>query len=181
MKTLEIADRYTRSAFELANEKGAVEILFQELATVREAMESRSELLNLLQSPLITQEEKRSLIEGILGPKASALAREFLNVLVEKKRIDLFPFIVDRLRSAIYEKKGIQEATVVAARELHPSIIQLIQKALERATQKKVELQTEVDKRLLGGLQIRMGNHLIDGSLRTKLDTLKSQLIHAKV
>ncbi|MBI3999764.1 MAG: ATP synthase F1 subunit delta [Candidatus Omnitrophica bacterium] len=181
MKLLEIADRYSRSIFELAQEKSVTNTLFQELAAVREAMEARPELLNLLQSPIITRTEKKSLIEGILGPKASSLSQDFLNLLVQKNRIDLFPVIVDQLRIAIHEKEGVQEATVVTARELHPSILQLLEKALEKTTKKKMMLQTEVDSTLLGGLQIRLGNRLIDGTLRSKLDTLKTQLRYAKV
>ena len=181
MKLLEVADRYTRSVFELAEEKGESKTLFQELDTVREAMSSRPELLSLLRSPLITRLEKRSLIEGILGPKANPLSQQFLNLLVEKNRIDLFSYIVDGLRNVLNQKQGVQEATIVSARELHPSIIQLIQKALETATGKKVLIHTDTDSALLGGLQIRMGNHLIDGTVRAKLDFLESQLRNVKV
>ncbi|MBI4358188.1 MAG: ATP synthase F1 subunit delta [Candidatus Omnitrophica bacterium] len=181
MKALEVADRYARSILELAEEKNLVDSLFQELSAVRQAMETRPELLNLLRSPLISRVEKRSLIEGVLGPKTSRVAQDSLNVLVDKNRIELFPFIVDRLHVSINEKKGVQEATVISARELHPSILQLIQKALEESIRKKVFIQTDTDSNLLGGLQIRMGNHMIDGTVRAKLDRLQSQLRTAKV
>ena len=181
MKPLAIVDRYARSIFELAEEAGKTNILFQELAAVSEAMSVRPELLNLLQNPLITRGEKEALIQGILGPETSKLSERFLNLLVEKNRIDLYPLIVARLRGIIYEHQAIAEAAVVSARELHPSIIQLIQKALERATMKKVLIQTEMDSNLLGGIQIRLGNRLIDGTLRTKLHWLDSQLRNVKV
>ena len=181
MKPLEAANRYTRSVFELGEETGSSEQVFQELSAVRQAMEGRPELLHLLQSPLITRTEKRSLIEGILGPKSSSLSQQFLNLLVKKNRIDLFGFIVDRLRATLHEKQGIQEATVVTARDLHPSIIQLIQKALETTLRKKVLIQTDTDPQLLGGIQIRLGNQLMDGTIRSKLDALETQLRTVKV
>ena len=181
MIPFETVDRYTRSVFELAETKGLTANLFQELSTVRKAMTSRPELLHLLESPLITRHEKRSLIDGILGPEASPLSQQFLNLLVQKNRINLYPFIVDRLHGIINEKQNIQEATVIAARELHPSIVQLIQKALEGFLKKKVVIQTDSDAALLGGVQIRLGNRLIDGTLRAKLNALDSQLRNVKV
>ena len=181
MRPFEIADRYSRSVFELAEAENTTSTIFQELAAVREAMENRPELLHLLQNPLITRGEKRSLIEGILGPKASTLSQQFLNLLVEKKRIDLYPFIVDRLHETLNEKRGIQEAMLITARQLHPSIIQLVQKALETVLRKKVVIQTETDPHLLGGVQIRLGNRLIDGTLRSKLNSLEMQLRNVKV
>ena len=176
MIPLQIVDRYTRSIFEMAQEQGTAESIFQELATVRDAMSKRPELLQLLQNPLITRAEKSSLIEGILGPKAHSLAEHFLNLLVDKNRIYLYPVIVDRLHKILNERQGIQEATIVTARQLHPSIIQLLQRALEQAVQKKVIIRTETDSELLGGIRVHMGNHLIDGSIRSKLDDLESQL-----
>lgn len=181
MKPLEIADRYSQSIFELADETGSTGALFQELAAVRDAMSGRPELLNLLQNPLITRAEKRSLIEGILGPKAHTLAQQFLNLLVEKNRIDLYSVIIERLHLKINERQGLQEATTITARELHPSILQLIQRALEKVTAKKIAIRTETNPELIGGIQIRMGNRLIDGSLRAKLNGLETQLKLMKV
>ena len=181
MIPLEVTDRYTRSIFELAEEKGLTASLYQELAAVSGAMGNRPELLNMLRSPIITRNEKRSLIEGILGAKSKSLSQQFLNLLVEKNRIDLFPFIVDRLRGVIQAKQEIQETTVITARQLHPSIIQLIQKALETVIHKKVLIRTETDAELIGGFQIRMGNRLIDSTLRAKLNALGSQLRNVKV
>ena len=181
MKPLEIADRYSQSIFELAEEAGSTGALFQELAAVGDAMTQRPELLSLLQNPLITRREKRSLIEGILGPKAHSLAQQFLNLLVEKNRVDLYPVIVERLHLKINDHQGLQEATAVTAHELHPSILQLVQRALEKAMAKKIVIRTETNPHLIGGIQIRMGNRLIDGSLRAKLNGLETQLGKIKV
>ena len=181
MRPLVIAERYSRSAYELAEEKGIAGSFLQELQAVRDAMEVRSELMSLLKSPLITHDEKRSLIEGILGPKASSLAQEFLNLLVDKSRIDLFPDIVGELERLSNERDKIQEITAVSARELHPSILQLLQKALEKITAKKIILHMEHDSALLGGIRIHLGNRLIDGTLRSKLNALETQLRTARI
>ena len=181
MRPLVIAERYSRSAYQLAEEKNITGSFFQELQAVQNAMTIRPELMSLLKSPLITHDEKRSLIEGILGPKSSSLAREFLNLLVKKNRIDLFPDIVGELKRLTNEREKIQEVTAISARELHPSILQLLQKTLEKVTSRKIILRTEEDPSLLGGIQIQLGNRLLDGTLRSKLNALESQLRMARI
>ena len=176
MIPLQIVDRYSRSIYELAEEKKQREAVFSELMAVRNAMESRPELLSLLQSPLITRDEKRSLIDGILGPKSSGLAGDFLNLLVRKNRIEYFSDIVCGIKKLTDKRQGVQEALAISARELHPSILQLLQRALEKSTGKKISLRAEENPDLLGGLQIHLGNRLIDGTIRNKLNTLESQL-----
>ena len=181
MKQYAVAERYSRSVFELAEEKGSSKATFQELFAVKNAMQDRPELLQLLHNPLITKEEKYSLIEGILGVGASAVAKHFLNLLVAKGRVDLFPVIVDQLQNTMQDREGVQEVTVVTARALHESIVQLLEKALVKTTGKKVLIESETDSSILGGIQIRIGNRLIDGSVRAKLEVLETRLRNAKV
>ena len=181
MKQYAVAERYSRSVFELAEEKGSSKATFQELLAVKDAMQGRPELLQLLHNPLITKEEKYALIEGILGTGASAVAKHFLNLLVAKGRVDLFPVIVEQLQNAMYGREGVQEVTIVTARTLHESIVQLLEKALIKTTGKKILIESETDPSILGGIQIRIGNRLIDGSVRTKLEALEKQLRNTKV
>ena len=181
MIPLQIVDRYSRSIFELAEAHKQRDAVFQELLAVRNAMESRPELLSLLKSPLITRVEKSSLIEGILGRNSTGLSKQFLNLLVDKNRMDLFPFIIDQLQDVIRKQQGIQEVAIITARELHSSIVQLLEKALEKITGKKMMIESEVDPKILGGIQIKMGNRMIDGSIRAKLNTLETQLRNVKV
>ena len=181
MIPLQTVDRYSRSIFELAEEHKQKDTIFQELLAVRNAMGSRPELLSLLKSPLITRTEKSSLIEGILGRNATGLAKQFLNLLVDKNRMDLFPFIIDQLQDVIRKQQGIQKVTIITARELHSSIVQLLEKALGKITGKKILIQSEVDPEILGGIQVRMGNRMIDGSIRAKLNTLETKLRNVKV
>ncbi len=181
MKNDQIAERYSHSIFELAEEKGQSKNVFEELLTVRQAMESRPALLNLLRSPLITRDEKSSLIEGILGQNAKSLSKYFLNLLVDKNRIESFPDIIDQLQQVIRRKEGIQEVTIVTARPLHSSILQLLEKNLEKMTHLDILVESEIDPSLIGGIQIRIGNRLIDGSVRSKLNTLEAQLRNVKV
>lgn len=176
MKLTELSSRYSRSIFELAEERNVSSHLVSELKAVKNAMGSRPELVHLLQSPLMSRNEKASLIKGILGAGSSPLTGQFLNLLVAKGRVDLFPQIVDQLQSMLQKKEGIQEVNVVGARPFHANLIQLLERALHKLTGKTIRIQSTVNPSLLGGIQIRMENRLIDGSVRAKLNALEMQL-----
>ena len=180
MKALELVDRYTKSVFELAGTETEVDLLRSELVLFSEIMTIRPELMDLLQSPLISRSEKRSLLEGI-RPDTSSLGERFLTLLVEKRRMDLLPAIVRRLQVMLDEQRGIQETRVITHRPLDPSTVPLIEKALAQAVGKKVACQYETDEQILGGIQIYMGNRLIDGTIRRKLNELRAQFKAIKV
>ncbi|OGX04793.1 MAG: ATP synthase F1 subunit delta [Omnitrophica bacterium RIFCSPLOWO2_12_FULL_50_11] len=185
MKPYQIVDRYARSVFELAEEQGKSETFAHEIDVLSRAMRNQPKFLDLLENPLVTREEKRALIKNILTVEAvhepPLLLERFLTLLVEKGRIDLFSAMARQLHNKLNEKRGVQEATAVTARRLDPNVVELLKKALEKMTAKKIVLNLQADPSLLGGVRICLGNRLLDGSLRTKLDSLDSQLTMAKV
>ena len=185
MKPFHIADRYARSVLELAEEQGKSETLAHEIAVLSDAMRSQPRFLDLLENPLVTREEKRALIKNILSVEAvqepPPLLERFLTLLVEKGRIDLFSAVAKQLHDKLNEKRGVQDATAVTARRLDSNLVEQLKNALEKMTAKKIVLNVQADPSLLGGVRICLGNRLLDGSLRTKLASLDSQLTLAKV
>ena len=178
---IEVANRYTQALFELASDRDEAGSVYEKLKAVMDSMNERPELLRLFQSPLISRQEKHALVEGILCPGSTSLAGRFLNLLVRKNRVELLGEIVGQLEILMNEKKGVAKATIVAARELTENLIESIKRALEHRSKKKVVCAFETDPTLLGGVQIRMGNRLIDGTLRAKLNELNQQLKNIKV
>ena len=181
MKTLEISERYTKAIFQLAEEQGSTEQVYEILKNVQDVVTNQPQILTLFQNPIITRNEKKSLTEGILGSHSDSLAKRFLNLLVEKNRMTLLPEVLERFEAFLDEKKGIVRTTVITARPLSQYSADLIHKTLERISKKKVVCKMETEPELLGGIQIRIGNRLIDDSLRTKLNELKHQLETIKV
>lgn len=180
MQTLDLVDRYAKSVFELAEDKGGEEALQSELASLVGILKAKPQFLNLFQNPLLSREEKNALIEGI-SPEKSSLVERFLMLLVEKSRVNLLPDITERLQELIDEEKGVEKATVITARPLDPALRPGIEKTLARLTGKKITIQTETDAKLLGGIQIHIKNRLIDATIRRKLADLGMQLRQAKV
>jgi F-type H+-transporting ATPase subunit delta len=177
VKEFQAASRYSRSIFELAEEAGQAEVVVQELAVLSEVAEREPKFIALLRNPLIKRDEKRALINHALGAKINPLVERFLALLIKKRRVDLFGLISEQLHGILNEKKGVAEATVISARKLDAQAASALAKVLERVTNKKIVLRAETNPRLLGGAQVRIGNRLVDGSLRTKLETLESILM----
>jgi len=181
MRQFQASDRYMRSFLELAEAKGKADALISELESLGQTVRKHPRLMKLLQNPLVNRREKHGLIQKAANQKMSPLVDRFLMLLVDKRRIDLFPLIVERVREVLNEKLGIQEATVVSAHKLDSQSSQGLKKVLETITNKKIVLETQTDPDLLGGVQVKLGNRLIDGSLRTRLEALRTQLQTAKV
>lgn len=180
MKTLELADRYAQSVFELAEDQGETEALRSELGTLTQIVTERPEIMELFQSPLITQDEKFALVEGI-QPERSSLFEHFLMLLIERRRVDLLSPILARLAHLSDQKRGLEHVTVVTARPLDQDLVPKLQNVLERLTGKEVVCETKTDPALIGGMQIHFKNRLIDGTVRQKLGELANRLKKTKV
>ncbi len=181
MKEIEAADRYARAIFELAEEKRTTEALVCELDLVSSAATKNRQFLELLLSPFVKLEEKQALIQAVLGQGSGVLSSRFLTLLALKKRLALLPVIVEQLQIRLNRKNGIKEVTVVSGRELNSEAQQKLQETLEQKIRMKILMHLKTDARLIGGVQVRIENRLIDGSIRASLNQLGSRLKTVKV
>jgi F-type H+-transporting ATPase subunit delta len=173
MKNHDLSHRYAAAIFELAEEKGLTESVFNRLKSVREAMNTERRILIFFLSPIISHADKHAFVEKNLIPINEGLALKFVNLLVEKHRVEILPEIVDEFEALLNEKNGIAKATLVSAHPLSDELLRPFQAALERFAGKKVLLKTRVESELIGGVQIRINNYLVDVSLRNRLDQLR--------
>ena len=181
MKLLNAAHRYTKALFELARGKQKTDLIFKDLQGVQETLQKNPKALAVFHNPAISKKEKKMLIEKIFLKTADALTCRFLAVLIEKNRFDLLETITRDYEHLLDEQNGLVKATVHTAHPLTHDLLSQLQKALERKIDKKVLLQIVNQPALLGGLKIQMGNLLIDGSLQTQLNELRTQLLGTQV
>ena len=100
----------------------------------------------------------------------------FLNLLVQKKRAEILPEIAEEYKTMVDEEKNISHGTVVSAVELSDELQQNVQATLEKLTGKKVELTTNVDPSIVGGIIAKVGDLVLDGSIKTQLAGLKDSI-----
>ncbi len=113
---------------------------------------------------------------SLAGDKAPREARAFLALVLEKKRLSLFNDILDVYSLLCEENKGIKRAEIFSASELDEAEKAKISYVLEKSYKKKFKLTYAIDSGMIGGLSIRIGNNLVDGSIRTRLTELREAL-----
>jgi len=171
-----VARRYARALFEEARARGQAELIDADVATLHEAFKASRELARVFESPVIPREKKKKIIETLFAGRLQLLTVHFLELLVEKERENLLPAIVAAYRALQDEEQGIVEAHVRTAFPLDEAGARPLVEKLERLTGKKIRLQLQQDPSLIGGVVVRVGDTVYDGSVRQQLAALRERL-----
>lgn len=177
MKTGAAAQRYAKAVFSLGVDSGEFERIGQEIGAVVEAIDTNDALRMILLSPQHDAEVKRGVVEAIAVKKGfTSTTKNFLLLLVDKGRLPLLPEMYRSYQKLSDEKAGRMNATVVTAAQLTEPLIKEIITSLEKKTGKKVSLSSEVDPALIGGVVIKIGDIIYDGSIKTQLNKLRDNI-----
>ena len=172
-----LAGRYANAVFELAQEQKAVDAVSADLASLRRAMETSSDLNRLVRSPVFGAEDQARALKAILEKMgASELSIKFVLLLAAKRRLFVLVQIIKQYESLVARSRGETEAEVIAARALNDAEINELKTALKAKLGKEPRLQTKVDPTLLGGLIVKVGSRMIDSSIRTKLMGIRAAM-----
>jgi F-type H+-transporting ATPase subunit delta len=171
------ATRYAQAAFELARDRGELDVWERDLRTLAEALAVPG-VLAFVTGRQAPPEAKEEFLQRVLGQPAP-LVWNFVRLLSSKSRLALLPQIVERFQELLDEERGIAHAQVVTAVQMSDEERQALARRLSQLTGKQVEVKAFVEPEILGGLIARIGDRLIDGSARTKLLALKRRLAGA--
>lgn len=168
---------YGDALFELALEKQSIDTLFEEAAGVREVLKQNGDLMLLLTHPKISKEEKNAAVKAIFDGRVSDDMTGFLVLVVDKGRADELDAVLGYFLSVVKEYKKIGVVNVTSATELTGTQReQIVNKLLATTDYTSLEMHYRVDAALIGGLVIRIGDRVVDSSIRTKLSQLEKQL-----
>lgn len=169
------ARRYAEAAFEIAERDGTVDAWREQLERVATATSDDS-VVRRLEDPNIPIEARLDAFRTLLGPKMLPPMGNLLGLVLRRRRLEMLPGIAREFRRLYNRREGIVEAAATSAAPLDESELAALRRRLEQITGGKIELQTSVDPALLGGVQVRLGDLLIDGSVRGRLERLRSRL-----
>lgn len=177
-----ISKTYGDALFDLCLETNTLDVVEAEVIALKEAFMQNAELYKLLNHPKITKEEKVAFMEQILKGRASDQVTGFLVIIVDKNRQDEMDHIFDYFLARVREYKNIGVAKVTSAVPLtDEQKHKLRDKLLSTTKYVQFEINYEVDQELIGGLVIRIGDRVVDSSIRTKLGKLSKQLLSIQV
>ncbi|HEX2660270.1 MAG TPA: ATP synthase F1 subunit delta [Polyangia bacterium] len=174
-----VARRYAKALFEIGVAEGNFEKLGQELADLAKAYGESAELRLVLENPVIKPSEKQAILNAVLPRVApSPSVQRFARLLLERGRIGILRATARFYSNLADERAGQVRATVTSAAPLSPGELDRVRKALEARTGRKVLIQTAVDPSLIGGVVARVGDLVLDGSVRTQLDEMRQRLLN---
>jgi F-type H+-transporting ATPase subunit delta len=169
--------QYANALADIAFAQGAADAALRQLNDFREAYAESGELRNFLASPAVDREAKHGVIEKLVARLgASKIIRNFLFVIADHGRMQILPEIVDSFQEVIRERQGIAEAEIFSAIELSAAQKAEFAFTLERMTGQRVEPKYSLDPSLLGGAVVRIGDAIYDGSVRNRLNEMRSKL-----
>ncbi len=174
-----VARRYARALFQIGVDTGTYEALGQELGDLAALFEESVELRQTLVNPVFKPSEKRAILEKIL-PRVtpSPVVQRFALLLLDRGRIVLLASLARAYREMADAHAGRVRAVVTSATPLSAADLERVRRTLERRTKKTVMLEAQVDPSLIGGLVARVGDLVLDGSVRTQLSTLRDKLLN---
>jgi len=174
----EIARVYAEALFDVAREKGKLDEIHDQLGEVADAIASNRDLQVFLFSPYFSSAEKRDGIARVISGGDPELVN-FLELLAEKHRMPAIFRIRGRFDEMWAKEKRRLEVRLTSAVELPSDVVKEVGSQIERQTGQTIELESDVDENILGGIVLQVGNMVLDASVRNKLERLRKEVAKA--
>ena len=177
-----ISKTYGEALFELAVEEEKTDAMLEEIEGIKQILLENQDYLKFLTHPRISVEEKVATTENIFAGKIDKQLIGFLGIIINKGRCDSLMEILQYFLDRVKEFKGIGVAYVTTPYELKEDKKEAIcKKLLATTSYKEMEMHYDVKEELLGGMQIRIGDRVVDSSIQTKLNQLQKDLLKLQI
>jgi F-type H+-transporting ATPase subunit delta len=174
----EIAVVYARSLFEVAHEQDKLDVIREQLGAFSDALSEDRDLQVFFFSPYFATKEKQDGLERVVSD-ADPVILNFLKLLIEKHRMPVL-FRIRQNYDAMWEEENkLLPVHITSAVELDSAIVEQLGDRISEQTDRKVELSANVDPEILGGIVVRVGNSVLDASVRNRLEQLRKQVVKA--
>lgn len=173
-----VAKVYGDALFDLAIKRQELDLVAEEIQVLKDTLAINTDLLTFLNHPKVSNEEKINTIEKIFKGKFSDTTVGFLVIIIQKGRYNELDAIIDYFEETVREYRRIGKALVTSAMELSTEQKQKIEaKLLESTDYVEFIMEYHIDSSIIGGLIIRIGDRVVDSSIRSKIDSMKKDLM----
>ena len=173
----QVAERYGEALFELAKESGELVRWGQQARCLAAVVKEKPQLLDFFNAVKISAEEKKQMVNTLFAGQVDNMLVHFLDLLIDKKRTKHTVEILRQFISLENAERGVAEGVVYSARKLAKEDVARIEQAMAKRQGQNLELTNRVDPRLISGIKVVIGNEVIDGSMKSKIESLKSELL----
>lgn len=182
MINLSLARRYAKALLSLGKEDGKYKDYGAELSSFAYLLERETELQNAIVNPMYPRDDRKKVLDKILEMiQLNPIVNNFINLLFDKQRIDGVMQINEVYQQMVDQLENISRAKVTTATPLNEDMVSRIRQALEIITKTTVVLEVADDPLIIGGIVAQVGDLVLDGSVRTQLQSLKETLIRGEV
>ncbi len=169
-----LAGRYAAALFELAEERGELDAVAEDLKRLRSMIDGSADLQRMIRSPVIARRDQARAIAALAAKaELSEVVQHFVGVLARNRRLFALPDMIQAYLELLAGERGEVAARVVSAKKLSERQLKSLVESLRAAMGSAVTVDASVDASLLGGLVVRVGSRMVDSSLKTKLQQLR--------
>lgn len=176
-----LLNRYTRAFTEAVMAKKNLDTVEAQLGEVDALLKQSLALSQILRNPLIEKGKKKSLLLKVLGPSVDPLLRNFLCLLVDKRREEVIPFLYEEFARLADEQRNVVRAEVESAFPLSPRQLEQLTEKLSDISGKKVVIRQTASPEIIGGLYITLGSKIIDATVAGRLKKAKECMFKAGI
>jgi F-type H+-transporting ATPase subunit delta len=169
-----LAGRYATALFDLADQEKALDAVAGDLRALGAMIDGSADLTRLIRSPVLSRDAQAAAMAALLArAEFSAMTRNFVGLVARNRRLFALPGMIAGYLQLLAERRGEIRAEVTAAQEMSAAQVTAINDQLKRAVGSKVAVEIRVDPAIIGGLVVKVGSRMVDGSLRSKLHRLQ--------
>ena len=177
----QVSEEYAQAVFQMAEERSLASEVQEQLSAVVQACHDSAELFTVFYHPRIPTHVKKEAVRSLFSPVLADFAAKFLLLLIDKRRENLLPDIVKAYGRLLDKSRNICEVEVVTTEPLDKAQQNAFTAKLNGLTGKNIQLINRVDKKILGGAVLRIGDKRIDGSIASQIEQLRSILLKKEV
>lgn len=176
MSEIIVANRYAKALFEVAEERDLIDTIESQLQLVAESLYENEDLRRVLMNPQVSSSDKKELVQKLFKNQTGVEVLNLLRLLIDRKREAILDEVLVAFTHMANEKLGILDVTVTTAVALEEQEKQDLAQHLGKALGKKLSIHVKVDKAIIGGILLRIGDRLFDGSIAGKLAGFKQEI-----
>ena len=177
MKKDILAMSYAKALFVVGKEENALDDYVETLQAFADLYASTPEVVDALTNRIYPADVRaKAMAEIVKSADVSEIMANFLNLLAEKNRAIVLPEIAESFQTMVDEERNICKGLVISSKELQPAMQEKAKETLEKITGKQVVLKAEIDESIIGGIIAKVGDLVLDGSIKTQLEGLKESI-----
>ena len=175
-----VADRYAKALVDTTTDLSQIDRLYRETAHVAQMIEKDESLRKFLLSPLVVPSVKKEIVKKAFEGSISKELMNLIFLIIDKHREAIITDVFTRFDQLAQELRGVETGTVISAVPINEDDFNLLEEKVQKFSRRRITLKREVDPSIIGGVVLWLGDHVIDGSVKNRLETIRRNLLELK-